>query len=503
MGDYAKLLSSFTEASRNLDVRPSAESKEAFNRALEEIIQFEQNNPALIESIPSVAHLLPDNLFGKRSLPLGQPKLQLAFVAAIAILVTAIGITFRVLRQDTDEIREPLLVADANLVPVAIVLEVDGNAQYRRAGWSKSQSVNPGAQLEIDDTVTLPADSTLTVICPDGTLQMVTGQDLSSDQSINCPSVNAPEALFAETTNQTARQRASQDLTRPILLNPRGTVVRTSTIDVRWNTLPDTQAYAVNIFSDSDTIYESGVLSQSNLLILVGGVASINVKLEFQANTPSPYTVQVCAFAENRQPRCSSQDLSSPEISHFYYYESPQLDQAEALLSSKFEGRNPEELLYARAVLLSGPLYEPLIREARADENGEIVTPAIYGPPIGYYAEALDLLSRIISEYPNSNLVQSSPDFYILRGTLFERIGLTQQAFNAYERATELTQPSTLAAAVATFGKANNAPTRDSIQKYYNEALTHYDAFLNADELDELCQEIGIEHCQAWRNQAP
>ena len=367
----------------------------------------------------------------------------------------------------------PTVAAQGRLPsPAIVVLKVEGKIEYEREGWIDYQPLLPGALISPADLI-YPHRATLLVLCPDGSTHEFLQSELLPNAAVNCPA--RPSAYVvgdSGTRRLNIRRGGRQDPSIPYLIAPRATVVRTPQVELRWNPVQNVQAYRLTVRGGGQ-LWESRDLTPSD--VVRGNVARI--KLPIALHEQTPYTVQICVLYRDMNRHCTTDpDWSTNDNLAFYYLPTPALDKAERQVIGTLGADTPESF-YARAVLLSQPVY-PL---SQADS-------------IGLYDEAILLLERIKVEHAKSALA-SSPGLYNLLGELYRDIGLPVSAAQNFGIASALAEPGTEAAAGAALGRAMTRSDGDAVIGFYNEALDHYARFLNQEafkkRLAAVCQQIG------------
>jgi hypothetical protein len=357
-------------------------------------------------------------------------------------------------------------------LPAIVVLKVEGKIEYEREGWINYQPLLPGAIISPADLI-YPHRATLLVMCPDGSTHEFLQSELLPNAAVNCPTKPAAYIVGDSGTKRlNTRRGGRQDPSIPYLIAPRATVVRTPQVELRWNPVQNVQANTVTV-RGGEQPWQSGDLTPSS--VVRGGVARLKLPVKLHENTP--YTVQICVLYRDMNRHCTTDpDWSTDDNLAFYYLPTPELNKAEQQVIDGLGADTPESL-YARAVLLSQPVYSL----SQADS-------------IGLYDEAIVLLERIKAEYSKSELA-SSPGLYNLLGELYRDISLPVSAAQNFAIAAQLAEPGTEAAAGAALGRAMTQADGDAVVSFYNEALDHYARFLNPEtfqkRLAAVCQQIG------------
>jgi hypothetical protein len=140
-------------------------------------------------------------------------------------------------------------------------------------------------------------------------------------------------------------------------------------------------------------------------------------------------------------------------------------------------GEDTPESLYARAVLLS---------------QGMVTNTT--GDPLGLNGEAIDLLTRLLDDHPDSALAQSAQVHYLL-GTVNREIELPLSAALAYLMADSLAETCTEVAALAAYGLAGTDPNTSNAIGHYTNSLEHYACLLDDEQFEvqyqTICDNIG------------
>lgn len=374
---------------------------------------------------------------------------------------------------------QPMSAQSSTPLVGSVVLSVENPMSHIRAGWRAPILVQAGTFISVDDLV-FPDNTTLLVLCPDGSLQdFLPGQLLPNDK-INCAVPRERWILNIDGVRRLNVQRGgTQDSTIPYLIAPRATLVRSPGFYLRWNALPDALEYRIRIFGDGETIPPSMVYVPQD--VTNGDIASVPFPVPLQSGVA--YSVEICVTLQNLQRGCTTDaGWSSGANLSFYYEPEPQLGgvplrDLEAAIVTQLGVETPEAL-YARAVLLSQ-------RSAHSS---------------GYYMEAIDLLETLIDRHPNSLLAQS-PDVYLRLGNLYREIDLPISAARAFQRATQLggaAQGNPLcseAIGQAYLGLGLTHPNPDLVAGFFNQALENEQCRLSdepfAAQYDQICTLIG------------
>jgi hypothetical protein len=367
--------------------------------------------------------------------------------------------------------------------PAIVVLKIQGKIDFTRQGWVSHQAIAAGTLISPTDLI-FPQDATLLVMCPDSSVREFLPSDLIPNSRINCPANPADYVVGEPGLKRTVIRRGGrQSPTIPYLISPRETVVRQSQVEIVWNAIPNVQSYSITVRGGS-TPWTSDPLDPAT--VTQGSIARISLPQALQEKTA--YTVEICVVFTDTHRQCTTDaDWSSAENLAFYYVPTPALDQADAQLINGL-GADTPEALYARAVLLSQPIFQ-VSGSTRLGVNGE----------------AIALLENLIKAQGQTALAKS-PDLYTLLGDLYHIIDLPISAARAYQQAGQLADSGTAVSAKAALGLALTTPDGAASIKSYNQALDSYAAFLSkeafAARLTELCGQIGdlkfdIERCAA------
>ena len=379
---------------------------------------------------------------------------------------------------------DPFYAHSSKAAPPILVLKIDGKVEFTREGWTAHQIVIAGTLILPTDLI-FPQDATLLVMCPDGTVREFLSTDLIPNSHLTCPG-NTADYIVGQPGQKriNIRRGGRQSSTVPYLISPRETVVRTPQVTIVWNPIPNVYTYAVTLYNSSGKVWTSDQLDPAK--VSDGSIASVTLPQSLQEKTP--YTVEICTLFNDTRHHCTTDaDWSAGENLAFYFISTPALNQAEAQVSDTL-GKDTPESLYARAVLLSQPVYQ-----------------VAAGTRLGVNSEAIALLERLTKDDPDAAMAKS-PAPYALLGDLYRTIDLPLSAAKAYQYAEQLADPGTEAAANAALGLALTSPDDAASIKYYNQALDDYAAFLTKEafqaRLTELCGQLGdlkldIERCAA------
>jgi hypothetical protein len=360
---------------------------------------------------------------------------------------------------------------DIARAPTMVVLDVEGQIDFARAGWALVQPLQAGTLVHVKDFVYSDGDAVVLVMCPDGSTREFLSSELLPVDVLDCHS-DPSNAIIGDPGSQRLliQRGGRQDPTIPYLIAPRATVVRSEQVTLRWNAVPAVDHYTVTVRGSGDT-WQSADLDPAD--VVQGDEATLELPIVLQPDVP--YTVEICVLFDDMRQGCTSDPGWSSGDVAFYYKETPVLDAAETRLIRGLGEETPESL-YARAVLFSQPVFE--------------IAPDL---PVGAYQDAVELLTRLLRAYPDSALA-SSPELYNLLGELYRRMALPINAARAYEQAAALATPHTEAAATAALGRAMTTPAGDEVA-LYSEALEHYAAFMNHAAFDEqfasICKQAG------------
>jgi hypothetical protein len=332
--------------------------------------------------------------------------------------------------------------------------------------------------LRVDDLV-FPQDAGLLVLCPDGSLKDFVPGELLPNDKLNCAVPRENYLLNIEGIDMLSLQRGGrQDPNIPYLISPRGTLVRSQTIELIWNAPPEVLEYQLRVLGN-----EVEILPQTSFApedVTQGESASTHVTLNLEPNIP--YTVEICVTFQNLQRGCTTDAAwASATNVAFYYDPDPQLgSQSLQALEQDIiiaRGEDSPESLYARAILLSQTLD--------TTSTGEL---------IGLRAEAIDLLTRLIDDHSDSVLA-SAPEIYMLLGDLYGTVALPLSAARAFQTATKLSSPCTETAAQSYLKLALTTPNSSAGGDLLNRALDEYQCLLQpdafTDQYSDLCNLIG------------
>jgi hypothetical protein len=357
------------------------------------------------------------------------------------------------------------------------VLSIEGDVRYQRAGWRQLVAVQPGILLAVGDTV-FSDDATLTVMCPDGGIMDIFPGELLPEDTITCPTTNS--VVEVDGIQVPSLQRGGrQDASIPYLISPRRTLVRTTDVEIRWNNPGDVLEYQLRVFGGGGTVYPQTAYDPA-LVVNADGENTVTLSLDLQPNTA--YSVEICVlFADLRHGCTTDPGWSTGTNVAFYYDPAPQLNGQfvnvlETDIISQL-GANTPESLYARAVLFSQGMTP--------DANGDLV---------GLTSEALDLLDRLLTDYPDSPLAASG-QVHLLRGSLYSGSDLPLSAARALIRAQSLAPACSPTAALAAYGLANTDPNPDNTVGHLTVSLNNNACLLEPDAFtvayEGLCAAVG------------
>lgn len=375
--------------------------------------------------------------------------------------------------------------------PVLVVLGVQGAPDFARMGWDVPLPLTAGALVQVGDLVYADGSTAVQVLCPDGSpRQFLASELLSVGDVLDCQVDPGSYVLGDVGMRQIIVQRGGiQSPTVPYLIAPRATVVRTPQVTLRWHPVSGVSHYTLTVRGGGNTWESDQLLPEA---VIVGDEARFDLPVALQPGVP--YTVDICVLFDDMRTGCTSDPGWASGDVAFYYQDSPVLREAEDRILGGLGAESPESL-YARAVLLSQPVFAP--------GSGE---------PVGVYQEAVDLLHQLVRDHPGSALA-TSPEVFNLLGELYRRMALPLDATRAYEQAEALAAPGTESAATAALGRALTTPAGDELVRY-DAALAHYAAFMGdaafEARLAQVCAQAGglclqfstcadrLDECAAW-----
>ena len=356
--------------------------------------------------------------------------------------------------------------------PAIVTLKVQG-IDYARQGWTNRQPLLAGTLVTRTDVIFPQRSASLLVMCPDGNLHEFLQSELIANTVLNCP-VNASAYIVGDSgvKRLNVSRGGRQDPTIPYLISPRATLVRQPQIVLRWNAVPNVDTYTVTVRGGSDSWTSPNLPPEK---VVQGDVAQFT--LENPVREKVAYTVELCVVFKDATKHCTSDpDWSFGANLAFYYVPTPAVDAAESQLIAGLGADTPESL-YARAVLLSQPVFTP--------------SPDM---PLGVYSESISLLEHLVKDAPNSDMA-ASPETYNLLGELYRDVSLPLSAARAYQSAARFAKPGTEAAAIAALGQGMTSPDADAALTLYNSALDNYAQFLDSAAFDarftQICRLIG------------
>lgn len=357
--------------------------------------------------------------------------------------------------------------------PGIVILEIDGEVEYARPDWSKTQRLLPGTIINTSDLV-FPIDATIMVLCPDGNLRHFTPPQLPPNTVIQC---KFTDVIIGNPGMRRLRvlRGDNQDPNVPYVISPRATVVRTSTIEIVWNHIANVRKYIVTVKPKSGEAWVSGQLDPAD--VAQGDRASLVMPEVLTPNTA--YTVDICVIYIDLSNRCttSNSDWLEPNV-EFYYVNDDEVNQAIQRIVDTV-GETSATSLYARAMLLQQPTDSIIIGTE----------------PAGYFSEALTLMEKILSDFPQSEIAQS-PAFDYQMGELYRKVNLLRSASTTFSRmlpdpgdqGTSVT-PGTELSAFAALGRALTTFTGDEVE-FYDRALMDFAGYLQPDSYEQQFQEV-------------
>jgi hypothetical protein len=127
------------------------------------------------------------------------------------------------------------------------ILEVKGNALVAKKTWKKPQTASVGLSLNSDDTLNIPAKTSVKIYCSDTTIWTVKPGKYRVSQG--CPSGKAVIRL-PNSNNGTLRPIGKTEAALaklPYVITPRETDIISDRPQVRWNAVPGAAYYIVKI----------------------------------------------------------------------------------------------------------------------------------------------------------------------------------------------------------------------------------------------------------------
>jgi hypothetical protein len=127
------------------------------------------------------------------------------------------------------------------------ILEVKGNALVAKKTWKKPQTASVGLSLNSDDTLNIPAKTSVKIYCSDTTIWTVKPGKYRVSQG--CPSGKAVIRL-PNSNNGTLRPVGKTEAALaklPYVITPRETDIISDRPQVRWNAVPGAAYYIVKI----------------------------------------------------------------------------------------------------------------------------------------------------------------------------------------------------------------------------------------------------------------
>lgn len=369
---------------------------------------------------------------------------------------------------------QPIVAQSTISLAGSIILNIHNEMSYLRPGWKTPLQAKVGNFLSVEDLV-FPQNTSLLVLCPDGSLKDFVSGELFPNDKLNCAVPREKQVISIDSIQRVNVQRGGrQDPSIPYVIAPRGTLVRSSTLELRWNAPLDVLEYQVRIFSTiGDVLPRTRFLATD---VTQGEIARTKISLNLQSNTA--YIMEICATFKNLTSGCTTNaSWSAGTNLAFYYVPEPHLG---TLLLSDLEtsiikslGENTPESLYARAVLLSQP----------TDHN------------LAFNNDAIDLLNHLISNFPDSQLAKS-PDVYLRLGNLYRELELPRSSNNAFQKATQNSDVCTESAAQGYFGLAMTTTNTNTTVDMLNRSLENQYCLLNlkmfTEEYTNICSLVGF-----------
>jgi hypothetical protein len=353
-----------------------------------------------------------------------------------------------------------------NSDPIIVVLTVDGGAEYRKPIWNAKQLLQPGTFVSTADFVYFQ-NATLSVLCPDASWQVFQPGTLFPNDIIPCPT--EPVRIGQGDEKRILRQKGgAQGAGAPYLIFPRATIVRTKQVTLRWNAISDAESYTILVIGGGQPVQSDRLLPAD---VVQGNVGMWALPIDLTEKTA--YSVVICVRYVDMHERCTNNDPeweNNADLS-FYYVQTQDLDTAETAVLQEMGSESLDVQLFARAVLLSRDVP---ISDTKA---------------LGVYGEAIPLLEQLIQTIPNSALAQS-PETYLLLGDLYRAVSLPQSSNTAYEKAAQLSEPASEAAARAALDLAMVATDTQTALTHYQEGFQDLEKLLTPAAYDERLKEL-------------
>jgi tetratricopeptide (TPR) repeat protein len=335
-----------------------------------------------------------------------------------------------------------LTLLRAESAKAGLLLEAHGKLWLQRQHWRQFHPVHEGIQLHRGDLLHLAADARAVILCSDFATIWTPATGELSGATQGCPS--APEAPLFRHGQRASPSRSGTALNLPYIIVPRNTVISDPRPLLRWNAVPETPQYTVQV---------------------------IDVR---QPRHPvwGPITVREAAI-------CYPDEAPAlqPGITYLVHVE------------TSSGARSPTEGIGFRLLLEE---KQQVIAHRRAELRRKIpqaiaqqLALAVYYLHQQLRSEALALLDTLVEQHESASV-------HLLRAHVLLEIQLIQAASKQYEQARRLAkrQNDLESQADALVGLAHTAEDLAIMVQYYQEAVALYHTLGERERAEKLAQEM-------------
>jgi len=363
-------------------------------------------------------------------------------------------------------------LAQGNADDYVVILQLEGNVEFARSGWTNTQALYLGARLAPADRI-FPDNATITALCPTGAIEVFVPSALRDNQSLTCTTNGTAVVGDTETRQLRVQRGGIQRPSIPYLIAPRASLVLEADVDIIWNAVADALDYKLIVRQDNQIVWEVETVLGENPLI-----ADSRVTLPFPMTLVegSAYSIDICIIYMDLREACTSDPGWSTEQDIRFRYAPNEALRASLDAIAAELGEQSAETLFAQAVLLITPHAET-----------------------GYYNAALDKLNELSAEHSASQLA-TAPRTILLHGEIYRRMGLLLNANQLYNQimpspeSSEFVLAGTELSAQVALARGLSSIGGDSLA-FYERAVSDYAAYLDTESylatLEHVCGLIG------------
>jgi hypothetical protein len=313
--------------------------------------------------------------------------------------------------------------SDQSSDSIIAIIDIDGTARYTEPDWQAQQDLQVGDLISASSRLKSLKGS-LVVLCPDGAPKVIYDYDIVPNSPIQCTTSNRITLTPVELQFGLETLRGGiQDESIPYLIAPRATVMRDKNFRIIWHPIDNVKHYELNILEDFGA-ESSGILAPEAVVHEGTAVWEVPNEIVKKLKWDVPYTIEICVTFTTLTRHCTTDEAWRAKTDLTFYF-NPLAELAEAentLVSSRKPlNLNDSELLFARAVLLSQPIYQ-------------LPNSSLH---MGAYFEASQLLEAMLAQNSSAELTNSAA-VNVLLGNLYLKMGLNQSAQIVFQRAKKL-----------------------------------------------------------------